>query len=571
MKNTWLVFLVCFCCSPGVRPSMAADEAICPENFPKEIRKVTDNVHVAIGYAIANCIMVIAPEGLIIVDVTETVNASKEIFDDFRNISSKPIKAIIYTHYHHDHIMGAKTFVEDPTNPPEIWADIKLLETIEKFQTHAFAIRYVRATRQFGNFVNDTNGGLGNKLDQGEEGFVFPNKFVDNHTVEATIAGLNVTFMQIPGESSDQIGMWVPAWKMFFCGDTFYFAFPNLYSIRGTPMRDPKLWYTSVQNIADLSPDYLVLSHHYPVEGKEKIQEYLIKYRDAIQYVHDQSVRYINKGFYPDQVVELVKLPSMLANESYLQQCYGTVPWSSKGVFQLYLGWFSGDPIDLFPMTYTEKAKRMQNLTGGINGLVRNARKALRSGDNQWALELSSYALELNPDNFRARNLKRKALYALGEATSLTLANNYYKTFSLEVSGNLELKFPPEYIHNFIYSFRMRQLFEIMPAMFIAENCSYRTDIVRFKFQDTGLEVYLQLRNGVAIISDSQPKSDAFYEIVYANENLYREFVFSMSVGAGWPYDGGLPFGIELTPPFTMSSFKDIMYCFDWYLNAKID
>ncbi|KAJ8311095.1 hypothetical protein KUTeg_011353 [Tegillarca granosa] len=400
MKNTWLVFLVCFCCSPGVRPSMAADEAICPENFPKEIRKVTDNVHVAIGYAIANCIMVIAPEGLIIVDVTETVNASKEIFDDFRNISSKPIKAIIYTHYHHDHIMGAKTFVEDPTNPPEIWADIKLLETIEKFQTHAFAIRYVRATRQFGNFVNDTNGGLGNKLDQGEEGFVFPNKFVDNHTVEATIA---------------------------------------------------------------------------------------------------------------DQVVELVKLPSMLANESYLQQCYGTVPWSSKGVFQLYLGWFSGDPIDLFPMTYTEKAKRMQNLTGGINGLVRNARKALRSGDNQWALELSSYALELNPDNFRARNLKRKALYALGEATSLTLANNYYKTFSLE------------------------------------------------------------LRNGVAIISDSQPKSDAIYEIVYANENLYREFVFSMSVGAGWPYDGGLPFGIELTPPFTMSSFKDIMYCFDWYLNAKID
>ena len=62
----------------------------------------------AIGYALANSIMIDAPEGLIIVDVTETVESGLEIFTEFRKISKKPVKAIIYTHQHPDHTWGAK-------------------------------------------------------------------------------------------------------------------------------------------------------------------------------------------------------------------------------------------------------------------------------------------------------------------------------------------------------------------------------------------------------------------------------------------------------------------------------
>ena len=62
----------------------------------------------AIGYALANSIMIDAPEGLIIVDVTETVESGREIFTEFRKISRKPVKAIIYTHQHPDHTWGAK-------------------------------------------------------------------------------------------------------------------------------------------------------------------------------------------------------------------------------------------------------------------------------------------------------------------------------------------------------------------------------------------------------------------------------------------------------------------------------
>lgn len=59
-----------------------------------------------IGYALGNAIMVIAPDGIIIVDVTESSMAAKEILAEFRKITKKPIKAIIYTHHHTDHIGG---------------------------------------------------------------------------------------------------------------------------------------------------------------------------------------------------------------------------------------------------------------------------------------------------------------------------------------------------------------------------------------------------------------------------------------------------------------------------------
>ena len=62
----------------------------------------------AIGYALGNSIMVDAPEGLIIVDVTETVESGRQVFAEFRKISKKPVKAIVYTHQHPDHTWGAK-------------------------------------------------------------------------------------------------------------------------------------------------------------------------------------------------------------------------------------------------------------------------------------------------------------------------------------------------------------------------------------------------------------------------------------------------------------------------------
>ena len=65
-------------------------------------------------------------------------------------------------------------------------------------------------------------------------------------------------------------------------------------------------------------------------------------FRDGIQLLHDQTVRYMNKGLYPDEITRKVLLPPYLANHPFLQEFYGTVEWSIKAVFANYMGWFSG-------------------------------------------------------------------------------------------------------------------------------------------------------------------------------------------------------------------------------------
>ena len=96
-------------------------------------------------------------------------------------------------------------------------------------------------------------------------------------------------------------------------------------------------------------PEYLFPSHTKPIIGKETIQDALNIYRDAIQYIHDQTIRLMNQGLYPDEIAEIVKLPKEIAKSPYLYEFYGTVRWSVKSIFNGYLGWFSGNPSELDP------------------------------------------------------------------------------------------------------------------------------------------------------------------------------------------------------------------------------
>jgi len=75
----------------------------------KYIFQVTEGVYVAIGFALANSILIDGPEGLIVVDTTESPEAATEILKEFRRIvPNKQIKAIVFTHNHPDHVNGAK-------------------------------------------------------------------------------------------------------------------------------------------------------------------------------------------------------------------------------------------------------------------------------------------------------------------------------------------------------------------------------------------------------------------------------------------------------------------------------
>jgi glyoxylase-like metal-dependent hydrolase (beta-lactamase superfamily II) len=81
-----------------------------------EMVKVADGVYAAIrkeppGLTVnANSVFIINEEDVVVVDTTLTPGTAKEVLAALRRLTSKPVKYVINTHWHDDHIMGNQVF-----------------------------------------------------------------------------------------------------------------------------------------------------------------------------------------------------------------------------------------------------------------------------------------------------------------------------------------------------------------------------------------------------------------------------------------------------------------------------
>lgn len=414
--------------------------------FRKDVVKVADNVYAAVGYAASVSSMIIGNDGIIIIDTTESLGAAENILSEFRKITDKPIKAIIYTHGHRDHVSGAQVFVDEGNNPAIygrhnlfFGLDTKLVGTkIGPFQS-----LQRRTVRQFGikwlkPNTERVNIGLGpaeRPVRGMGKGFVPPTERFDGEIMKLNIAGVALELHDSPGETDDALCVWMPKEKVLFSGDQFYQAFPNLYAIRGTKYRDFNSWANTLDKMTKFPMDVLVCGHTRPIIGHDKAVQALSDYRDAIRYIIAKTAEGMNKGLYIDELPEYVQLPAKLANKYYLQEFYGSVAWSAKAYAVGELGWFDGNPTNLFPTPPRKKAERMAKLAGGKDNLVKNMLTASAEGNHQWAMELADIVFTLGADTKKAKQVKITALRALADNQINACARNYYLTYAKELEA----------------------------------------------------------------------------------------------------------------------------------------
>jgi uncharacterized sulfatase len=253
-----------------------------------------------------------------------------------------------------------------------------------------------------------------------------------------SVAGRDLELVAAPGETTDQLYVWFPEERVVFTGDNFYRSWPNLYAIRGTAYRDVQDWIESLGMMLQEKPAHAVPGHTQPVVGEEQTTEVLTNYRDAIQHVFEQTIEGMNEGMTPDQLVEHVELPDRLKDLDYLREYYGNIEWGVRAIFTGYLGWFNGNPTQLFSLPPAEEAKRMVDLAGGEPALREAAARALREGDAQWTAELSDHLLALHPKDASIRSLKADALEHLAKHLLTATGRNYYLTVAQELRKPVE-------------------------------------------------------------------------------------------------------------------------------------
>ncbi|ELU18902.1 hypothetical protein CAPTEDRAFT_210380 [Capitella teleta] len=469
---------------------------------PEIIQQVTNESWVAVGFALGNSILLEGPTGLIVVDTTESPAAAAEILQHFRKISSKPIKAIVYTHNHVDHCKGAESFIENPDNPPDIIGHELLAKLVQR-QPSFFQKQYRGGVFQFGTQLEDealVNAGIGPRLrtDGITVPWILPNKVIKGEKQEMNISGLQIQFIHIPGETPDQMGLWLPKQKILLPADDIYRTFPNLYAVRGTTPRDVQTWANSLRKMAALQAEYLIPSHTRPIAGVRQINELFNVYADAIQFIHDQSLRYLNRDVHPDQAAKMIKLPEQLARHPFLLQFYGTVEWSVKAVYSQYQGWFSGDPVELHPLPPKEKATRMVSLVG-TSKLIAESKQALYQGDLQWALELVSFVTKADPSNNDALKLRTNVLVELASKETSANGRHNYLTSVLNDHKRLDLHLNPV---PQLTVMPMRQVLHLMKFRVKTEAAKVKEMHLVCNFTDVEEVFHLNLRNGLLLVNE---------------------------------------------------------------------
>ena len=404
--------------------------------FRREIIEITDGVYMASGYGASNSAMIVGESGLIVIDTKESKSAARAVLKEFRAISELPVKAIIYTHGHVDHTNGATEFVGD--DELEIYARSSFRESLMP-DSDVNAIIFARTSRQFGFFLDSEefiNMGTAEHPIRDEEGdgYLPPTITFDEERFEVTIEGVDLELVAAPGETDDQLYVWLPQQRVLFPGDNFYRAFPNLYPIRGGMYRDVKIWAESLEKMRQEGAEYLVPGHSRPILGEEQVDEVLGDYASAIRYVYDATIEGMNNGMTANQLAETVTLPEELADSPYLTEFYGMVPWGVKSVFYGKIGWFDGNPTTLLPLPEREQAERIIGLGGGADNIFTELRDAVASEDYQWAMQLADYLLATDYRTAEAREVKIQALRGIARQQINPTARNYYFSFANELA-----------------------------------------------------------------------------------------------------------------------------------------
>ena len=464
-------------------------------------------IHFAIGFGIANSIMVEGDDGNIIIDAADSMYEAGKIYNLFKQKNSNPIKAIIYTHNHGDHTFGTQYYLNIQEERPQIIAHEDTDFYVQRIMGILNPIIATRSTRMFGTTLPEEeliNVGIGPNLSVSKSptGYVKPDLTFGNE-LKINISGIEIELYHAPGETDDQIFVWLPNHKSLMPGDNVYKTFPNLYTIRGTSHRDVKGWIDSLDHMKTFNPEFLFPSHTKPIIGKEVIQNVLNTYRDAIQFVHDQTIRLMNQGMYPDEIAEKIKLPEGIADSPYLKEFYGTVRWSVKSIFNGYLGWFSGNPAELDPLSREEKAKRILNLAGDIDVMIDDLRLAVEKEDMQWALELSDYLIALDSFTKEVKDLRIDALIYEGSRSANPNKRNYFLTSAFELRDDfVEPSLLDRTSEELLEYVSIDTLFDVLSTRYNPDKRINENTTVCFLFS-SGLRKNITIRNQVAVISNT--------------------------------------------------------------------
>lgn len=356
------------------------------------------NDFIVLSEAYSNCYLLQTPAGNIQVNAGMGIEAPviKRNFDDF---STDPVKFLVLTQGHVDHVGGVAWFREQQPG-----LQVIAQASNPEHQAYDARLQAFRGNRSAFAFTDKFADAFAYYAEQGHTEFAEQDVPIPDILFEErysfNLGGLDVELIGVPGaETNDSLIVWLPQHKICLTGNLFgcpFGHFPNLVTIRGDRYRDALTVAAAVKLVKELQPELILYGHHGPVVGSDLIQEELGALYGAILYVHDEVVKGMNEGRDVHSLMAGIQLPP----EMEVGQGYGKVSWSVRAIWENYAGWFHHrSTTELYAVPPGAVSADLVELAGGVGALVERAREKLAGDRCEEALHLLDIALSQAPED----------------------------------------------------------------------------------------------------------------------------------------------------------------------------
>jgi glyoxylase-like metal-dependent hydrolase (beta-lactamase superfamily II) len=362
---------------------------------PRLVREA-DGVYVAEGYDFANIAFIVAPDLVVAIDAGTTEETARAAVAALRQITRAPIKYVVLTHGHWDHV-GGLAAVREPGST--VIARAGFPEELARSRSYHPPFHY---------FFGD-RGTM--KLDAKPDRLIAAPETLSD-------GGLDLRLIPAPsGETPDALFVQDRKHGLLFVGDAFmpYVGAPFVAegSVEG--------YLGAIATVLDLHPRRLIHGHT-PLTAIFTIDA-MPGLRDAMAALYARGLEsaraarpladLLHDDFLPDSLraaPDAVQ-PYLVARDTFLQRLYA----EHAGYWQS-----NGDGIDTF--TRAEWAAAVDAVAGGggDGAFARAARDLHARGDDGLALQIAELGLVRYPSSPGLREARAHALTALRETYAQT-------------------------------------------------------------------------------------------------------------------------------------------------------
>ena len=408
-------------------------------NMANGLFKVAERVYQLRGFDIANMTVLEGDSGVILIDPLTTAEAARAALAHyFAHRPRKPVVAVIYTHSHVDHYGGVRGVVDEAdvaSGKVKVIAPAGFMDAVGGETVLAGLPMFRRSQFQFGTMLprgarGQVDAGLGKGIARGTPGLIAPTVSIEKVVETQVIDGLKIVFQLAPEtEAPAEMHMFYPQLGVLNMAENACPLLHNFIPLRGAVVRDPRIWSKYIGAAIEMyagRTEVLIGQHHWPTWGRAAVLEHLEAQRDLYKHIHDQTLRYMNKGWRPAEIAEVIDLPPGLADRWSVRGYYGTVSHNVKAVYQRYLSWYDGNPCNLHPLPPAPAAKKFVEYMGGATAVIARARADFAKGEFRWVAQVMKEVVFAEPANAEARALCADALEQMGyQAESATWRNAF--------------------------------------------------------------------------------------------------------------------------------------------------